>query len=164
GKTGFGGWQGYGFYGSSGFTNITPNNQVWSDTWDQGGPGAVKLMRTFANRAFATSAATNNNAIASASENMWGLGAGVILNASGWKINPMLDYAQVVDSEPVAGTKAVYKSAWGGSLMLSTEIDKGTTLLLGGSAVKAKDGAGRVVSVTDSDTMHTVQAAVKMAF
>jgi len=154
GKTGFGGWEGYGFYASKNFTNITPRNQVWSATWDQGGPGGVKLMRTFA----------TSTGVSNVSQNMWGVGAGLILNAQGWKINPMLDYAAVVKDQPMAGgAQAVYDDAWGGSLMLSTEIDKGTTLLLGGTAVKTGDGPGKTAA-SAADTMHTVQAAVKMAF
>jgi len=160
GKTGFGGWQGYGFYSSPNFTNVTPQNQVWSDTWDQGGPGNVKMMRIFAQ---------SNNGLSNVSQNMWGLGAGLIFNAQGWKINPMLDYAQVSDKEPLGGTQVLYDRAWGGSLMLSTEIDKGTTLLLGGTAIRPHDnavvvGAAPGVAGGPSSTMHTVQAAVKMAF
>ncbi|MBF0160432.1 MAG: hypothetical protein HQL58_13025, partial [Magnetococcales bacterium] len=176
GKLGFGGWNAYGFYASKNYTNITNRNPVWSDTWDQGGPGAKDLMNLVTQNAFNQSTSGNggnggfgpSGAAASPTENAWGLGAGLTVEAGGWKIRPMLDYVSLVEDTVNFGnsrTLARYDSAWGGSLMASTEIDKGTNLLLGATVVRPSDGPGRVAGdALDSKTMHLVQAAIKMAF
>lgn len=166
GKLGFGGWNAYGFYASKNYTNVTNRNPVWSDTWDQGGPGAKDLMNLVAGGAFAG----NGPAASSPTENMWGIGAGLTVDAAGWKFKPMLDYASLADDSISYGSKsdpvrARYDSAWGGSLIATTEIDKGTTLLLGATLVKPNDGPGQVTNdQLDAHTMHFVQAAIKMAF
>ncbi|MBF0125068.1 MAG: hypothetical protein HQL60_07015, partial [Magnetococcales bacterium] len=173
GKLGFGGWNAYGFYASKNFTNITNRNPVWSDTWDQGGPGAKDLMNLVTGNAFNINPAGNGGngagAAASPTENAWGLGAGLTVEAGGWKIRPMLDYVSLVSDSISYGAPdralARYDSAWGGSLMASTSIDKGTDLLLGATVVRPSDGPGRVANDNmDSKTMHLVQAAIKMAF
>jgi len=162
GKTGFGGWNAYGFYATEDFTNITNDNPVWSDTWDQGGPGAKDLLKSFmATVGF------------SPTENAWGVGAGLTVEAAGWKINPMLDYVSLVENEYTftnaigasVVNKSRYDSAYGGSLMLTTDIDKDTSLLLGGTYIVPQDGPAKVANDgLDAEGQHFLQAAIKMKF
>ncbi|MBF0172694.1 MAG: hypothetical protein HQL83_04510 [Magnetococcales bacterium] len=146
GSLSFGEWNAYGFVASEDFNNITNDNMVWSATWDQSGPGGIDLMNTFAN-----GAGTNT----SPSENMTGIGVGLKVKAAGWTINPMIDYAEVTESQ-AGGT---WDSAVGGSLLLSTQIQKDTTLLLE-TALVNPEGINR----TNEDNAFYAQAGIKMAF
>ncbi|MBF0624755.1 MAG: hypothetical protein HQL82_08095 [Magnetococcales bacterium] len=167
GKTGFGGWNAYGFYAGEDFNSITAGNAAWSPTWDEGGPGAEDLFTTlFAGNDDAVLAAQSNSDM---TRNMWGIGAGLSINAGGWNIAPSLDYASVVEdivqyNGGAANSQADYDSAWGGALTLSTEIDKGTTLALGASFADPDKGPGNNSTTEDPDTMHFVHASVKMKF
>lgn len=146
GTTGFGEWNGYGFIASEGFNNITNDNMVWSATWDQGGVGGIDLLNTWA---------ANAGANTSASENMSGIGLGLKVKAAGWTINPMLDYAAVSKNS----TGDNWDSAFGGSLLLSTQIQKDTTLMLEAAMVDPKG-----INVTNEDNAYYAQAGIKMTF
>ncbi|MBF0147068.1 MAG: hypothetical protein HQL84_13235 [Magnetococcales bacterium] len=146
GSTGFGEWNAYGFVASEDFNNITNDNMVWSATWDQGGPNGIDLMNNFA-----VGAGTNT----SPSENMTGIGVGLKVKAAGWTINPMIDYAEVTEAQ-AGGT---WDSATGGSLLLSTDIQKDTTLSLE-AAVVSPEGINR----TNEDNAFYAQAGIKMIF
>ncbi|MBF0341941.1 MAG: hypothetical protein HQL95_13420 [Magnetococcales bacterium] len=173
GKTGFGGWNGYAFYGSKDFTAATPrgNETHWSSTWDSGGPGAQDLMAralSFSGSNSGTATANNvtvnggGNATSTSQSNLWGIGAGLTVNAGAWTIKPSLDYAHVVEDNittGVAGT-STYNSALGGTLGFSTKIQENTTLDLSGTWV---DPNARV-SGTSESLMHYLQASVKMDF
>nr|CRH07607.1 conserved exported protein of unknown function [Candidatus Magnetococcus massalia] len=156
GKTGFGGWNAYGFYGSDEFTNITNDESKWSPTWDMGGTGGKDMMKNWSNA---------GNATTSPTENMWGIGAGLTVKAGGWTIKPSLDYASVVEND--YNNDSVddnsYDSAFGGSLLLSTSIDKGTSLNLGGGYLSL-DESNSYNSATQDDSMHVLQASIKMKF
>ncbi|NGZ27287.1 MAG: hypothetical protein G8345_10425 [Magnetococcales bacterium] len=171
GKTGFGGWNAYAFYAGEDFTNISNTTPMWSETWDNGGPHAQDLM----NNAFAANTVglgTGNNAYTSPTENVWGVGAGLTVNAGGWTIRPMLDYGHVVDSnlDNVVGDEVRVESAWGGSLIVSTPIQQDTVLSLSAQYVKPNlttaGGAALCVSGTTSceDAMHQLMADIKMTF
>lgn len=161
GKTGFGGWNAYGFYAGEDFNSITAGNAGWSPTWDEGGPGAEDL--------FTTLFAANTGTTTDMTRNMWGIGAGLSLNAGGWTIAPSLDYASAVEdiitySNGTLNTPVDYDSAWGGALTLSTDIDKGTTLALGASFADPDSGPGNNGTTEAADTMHFLHASVKMKF
>jgi len=156
GKTGFGGWNGYAFWAAEDFTNLRGQKASWSPTWDQGGPGGQDLMNNFAGG----TGVTGTGVTSSNTENMWGVGAGLKIMAGGWAIKPHLDYASVVEENPTGDDQADYDSAWGGTLALSTEIEKGTTLSITGSWVDPDSGD----EDTDGDEMHILQASIKMAF
>ncbi|MBF0128288.1 MAG: hypothetical protein HQM02_13890 [Magnetococcales bacterium] len=163
GKTGFGGWNGYVFYSGEDFNNIVGTNAKWSPTWDMGGPGARDLMNNFALGRTANTAVTNNNA-ASNTENMWGIGAGLEVPAGIWTVKPHLDYAAVVEDFVGDATKngiIDYDTAWGGSLILSTNIDTDTELNISGHYV---DPDNTTTAPTVADQMHYVQASVAMKF
>ncbi|NGZ28465.1 MAG: hypothetical protein G8345_16440 [Magnetococcales bacterium] len=179
GKTGFGGWNAYAFYAGEDFTNISNTTPMWSDTWDTGGPFARDLMNNvFGNgTAVSTTQASGNNGMSSPSENVWGVGAGLTINAGGWTIRPMLDYAAVVETDldpTVAGPESLIDSAWGGSLVLSTNIQQDTVLSLtaqyvkpdfttaGNTAVTGHCAAGATGNCDDS--MHQLMADIKMTF
>ncbi|MBF0612534.1 MAG: hypothetical protein HQL55_15535 [Magnetococcales bacterium] len=179
GKTGFGGWNAYAFYAGEDFTNISNTTPMWSETWDTGGPFARDLMNNvFGNgTAVSTTQASGNNGMSSPSENVWGVGAGLTINAGGWTIRPMLDYAAVVETDldpTVAGPESLIDSAWGGSLVLSTNIQQDTVLSLtaqyvkpdfttaGNTAVTGHCAAGATGNCDDS--MHQLMADIKMTF
>ncbi|MBF0191527.1 MAG: hypothetical protein HQL99_10390 [Magnetococcales bacterium] len=161
GKTGFGGWNAYAMYGSEDFTAVVPGGDqtFWSSTWDMGGAGSVDLMKSALTGA-------NNNSLATSQSNIWGLGAGLSVNAGAWTIKPSLDYAQIVEERVSSNTPVAnfvkYDSAWGGTLAFSTKIQEGTTLDLSGSWVDP-NSSDLVVGTTE-DIMHYVQASVKMDF
>lgn len=165
GNAGFGGWNGYVFYAGEDFTAAYPggNNPKWSPTWDQGGTGAQDLMEAALT---GTSAATNKG-VATDTSNMWGIGAGLNIKAGAWTIAPSLDYAALVEDMVSAGTtvatNANYDSAWGGTLGFSTKIQEATTLDISGTFVDPKRSTTGV-GVVNEDTLHYVQASVKMAF
>lgn len=146
GSTGFGEWNSYGFISTQGFNNITNDNMVWSATWDQSGPGGQDLMNNFA------SAAGVNT---SPSENMSGIGLGLKVKAAGWTINPMIDYAAVSKNSATD----TLDSAFGGSLLLSTQIQKDTTLLLEAAMVDPKG-----INNANTDNAYYAQAGIKMTF
>ena len=153
GKAGVGKWNAYGFWATEDFTNIVNNNMKWSKTWDMGGPGASDLLSTWAGGA--------GGAGASPSENMAGVGAGFKMKMDKWTINPMVDYAAVVE-EDYFGTGAADNnttSAWGGALVVSTEVNKATSLSLSGSFVDPNDENG-----ANNDDLHYLEASVKMKF
>jgi hypothetical protein len=151
GKTSFGGWNGYAFMSSEGFNTITNDNMVWSPTWDMGGPGGQDLLNNWA----------SSTGVSSPSENMTGVGVGLTIKAGGWTIKPMVDYAEVTDATTSNNAMAVYDSAWGGSLLLSTKIQEATTFAIEGAFV---DPSASNVATTTSDNMHYVQASIKMDF
>ncbi|MEO5376881.1 MAG: hypothetical protein H7832_03730 [Magnetococcus sp. DMHC-6] len=154
GKTGFGGWNAYGLYSSADFDSIVGNNAHFSQTWDHGGPGAKDLL---GDEGFA-SAQNSTTANAADTENMWSIGAGLTFESAGWTINPMLDYAAVVDENPnnaAGGSQFKADSAWGGTLALSTDIDKDTKLTLAGTYVDPDANAGAKL-----DNMYNVSADV----
>ncbi|MBF0440202.1 MAG: hypothetical protein HQL93_13945 [Magnetococcales bacterium] len=170
GKTGFGGWNAYAFYGSEDYTApVAGGDQPhWSPTWDSGGAGAHDLMEralssTLGGGANGAAATTN---IATDVSNMWGVGAGLAINAGAWTIKPSLDYARLVEetiTNGVAGA-APYRSAWGGTLGFSTKIQEGTTLDLSGTWVDPNRSNNAVGTAATEDTMHYLQASVKMDF
>ncbi|MBF0613899.1 MAG: hypothetical protein G8237_12600 [Magnetococcales bacterium] len=178
GKTGFGGWNAYAFYGSEDFDSATPggNESKWSPTWDSSGAGSQDLMmRALSNfngassGLFGGSAGGNSWAATggtySSQENMWGVGAGLTINAGAWTIKPSLDYASVVQENETsrpAGSNfaATYESAWGGTLGFSTKIQEATTLDLSGTWVNPNAR----LAATSEETMHYIQASVKMDF
>ncbi|MBF0370865.1 MAG: hypothetical protein HQL52_15555 [Magnetococcales bacterium] len=163
GKTGFGGWNAYAFYAGEDFDNIVDSKQGWSATWDNGGPGGVDLMGAHGFTDL-TENTTGDNAIAnlSNSENMTGIGAGLTFNAGGWTINPMLDYASVVEEDLNDNGISDFAadSAWGGTLKVSTKLDTNTTLYLQGTYVDPDETADNA----NVDDMYLLEAAVKMAF
>lgn len=167
GKTGFGGWNGYGFYSSKNFTAAYPggNQARWSPTWDAGGPGSVDLMESaLTGNPGDTMPTAASTRMATDTSNMWGTGIGAAINAGAWTIKPSLDYARVVQDNivtPVAASNAVaYRSAWGGTLGFSTKIQEATTLDLSGTWVKPN---ARVTG-TNASNMHYLQASVKLDF
>lgn len=162
GNTGFGEWNAYGFMASKNFDNITNDNMVWSTTWDQKGVGGIKLMNIFAASAGGGSLLSpggGNTNWTSASENMSGIGAGLKIKSAGWTINPMIDYAQV--TKTVAGDN--FKSAVGGSLLLSTQIQKDTTLSLESGLASPTKASGAPATI-NTDTAYYAQAGIKMSF
>ncbi|MBF0109798.1 MAG: hypothetical protein HQL76_11530 [Magnetococcales bacterium] len=146
GATGFGEWNAYGFVASEDFNNITNDRAEWSPTWDMSGPGGIDLLNTFA-----TGGGTNT----SPSENMTGIGVGLKVKAAGWTINPNLDYAEVTEAQ----TGGTWDSAIGGSLLLSTQIQKDTTLLLEAAMVNPEG-----INITNEDNAYFAQAGIKMNF
>lgn len=146
GETGFGEWNGYGFIASEGFNSITNDNVGWSATWAQDGPNNIDMLGTFA---------LNADVNTSQNENMSGLGVGLKVNAAGWTINPMVDYAAVTKNQ--SGT--AWDTAVGGSLLLSTQVQKDTTLLLE-AAMMAPKG----INQPSEDNAYYAQAGVKMVF
>jgi len=176
GPTGFGGWNGYAFYGAKDFTSpqLGNNEAKWSPTWDASGPGSQDLMqRVLTGYNSNTGAANGANAgggTFSNVSNMWGAGAGLSVNAGAWTIKPSLDYAHVVEDYAVDSTTAVpyinanILSAWGGTLGFSTKIQEGTMLDLSGTWVNPKESTTVRTAGTVIDTMHYIQASVKMDF
>ncbi|MBF0433834.1 MAG: hypothetical protein HQL77_00510 [Magnetococcales bacterium] len=146
GPTSFGEWNAYGFMASRNFNNITNDNMNWSSTWAQEGPAKIDLLNTFAASAGSSSP----------SENMSGIGAGLKIKAAGWTINPMLDYARVTKTN--VGDN--FKSATGGSLLLSTEIQKDTTLLLETAMIRPSGAPATI----NTDNAYYAQASVKVVF
>jgi hypothetical protein len=157
GKTAWGSWDGYAFYAGKDFNNITPGEAGWSETWDSGGPGGKDLMANWSG-----SALTVGNT--SMTENMMGVGAGLKFNAAGWVINPMIDYAEIVETnlDGVAGSDAVSESAWGGTLKLTHQIDTGVTFGLQASYVTPDDTVAND-GIAD-DSMHYFAADLRMNF
>ncbi|MBF0133204.1 MAG: hypothetical protein HQL75_11530 [Magnetococcales bacterium] len=151
GSTPFGEWNSYGFIATQGFNNITNDNMIWSATWDQGGPGNVDLLNVFASSAGA--AGVGNT---SPSENMSGLGMGLKVKAGGWTINPMIDYAAVTKNS----ASDVMDSAFGGSLLLSTMIQKDTTLMLEAAMIDPKS----INNAIAEDNAYYAQAGVQLVF
>ncbi|MBF0163229.1 MAG: hypothetical protein HQM01_01780 [Magnetococcales bacterium] len=188
GVTGFGGWNGYAFYGDKNFTSplLWNNEAKWSSAWDSSGPGSQDLMqRALTNRAGNSTNKIGANGLAVAANagsgivtsggdfsnesNMWGTGAGLSINVGAWTIKPSLDYAHVVEENDVnLGIQANVVSAWGGTLGFSTKIQEGTTLDLSGTWVNPKetDNFAKELSRTNMsmDNMHYLQASVRMDF
>ncbi|MBF0445830.1 MAG: hypothetical protein HQL68_09575 [Magnetococcales bacterium] len=154
GKTGFGGWNAYGFYAAESFNHPAETytsgrvNQGFSKTWFQGGPGGTVLMESWATGDGGTS---NKNNL----QNMMGVGVGATVKAGSWTISPAVDYATVVED---AGVNS--KSAYGGSLYLTTALDKGATFSLVGLYVKPTDDS----STVDYAAMQALQAEFKVKF
>jgi hypothetical protein len=165
GKTGFGGWNGYGYYASADYNNISAGGSAgWSENWDTGGPGGRDLLDTI----LATGAADAGTGT-SGTENSMGVGLGLTINAGGWTINPTVDYVTVVedDMDNDAVKDLVYDSATAAGLKLSTQIDTGTTFSVSGHIAEPNDADATVNSTgntTDDDSMHYVQASIKMNF
>lgn len=167
GKTGFGGWNAYGFYAGEDFTNISTSTAEFSPTWDMSGPHGRDLMNLVYE--------TYNNGLSGGTENVWGIGAGLAINAGGWTIKPHLDYSQTVE-ENLDGSNGVgdvadvnIDSAWGGTLILSTPIQQDTVLSLTGQYVDVdltNGGKARLCAVGNSceDSMHQLMADIKMTF
>ena len=153
GKAPIGEWNAYGFWADENFDNIVNHDMKWSKAWDMGGTGSKDLLNTWAKNATGMSA--------SDSENMAGVGAGLKIKAGAWTINPQLDYASV--DEDAAGYS---DSAWGGTLALSTKINKATSLSLTGVYVDPDDGDdnGDTAGGNEFDSMHYLEASVKMKF
>lgn len=151
GDVSFGEWNAYGFWASKDFTNISNDNMGWSKTWDMGGPGGRDLMSTWA-----AAAGT------SPSENMAGIGAGLKIKVNGWTVNPMIDYASVVEEDyfaPIGVADYNTDSALGGTLQVSTKLNKATTLYLTGIFVNPDENVNNTVN-----NLHTVEASVRMNF
>ncbi|MEG3641445.1 hypothetical protein [Magnetococcus sp. PR-3] len=169
GKTGFGGWSAYGFYAGEDFNSITDDNMGWSATWDMGGPGGTDLLGTWAAAADGgNSYLTANSKSTNASSNMWGIGAGLSIKAGGWTIKPHVDYASLVEEDlngdgAVTAADALFESAIAGSLFASTQIDKGTTLMVGG-AYGSFDEGPNFTTGTEEDSAGYIEASIKMAF
>jgi hypothetical protein len=182
GNTGFGGWNGYGYYASKDYTNVSTHGSAgWSDNWDAGGPGAPDLIDTIlgANTLMngAALAGLNSNGVAvennvtSGTENSMGIGLGLTLKVAGWTVNPTIDYVKVVENDyNNDGIKTLYDGAMAGGVKVSTQIDKGTTFTVSGS-VAAPSESDSNSTVTNSvagqkadDNMHYLQASIKMAF
>lgn len=157
GKTGFGAWNGYGLYASEDFTHPMSltgggiNNESLSPTWRQGGPSGMTLMRNWANQS--QNSGGNNDQL----QNLWTIGAGLTVDAGGWAINPNIDYASIVED---AGL--VSDSAWGGSLIATTNLDEGTTFSLIGVYVDPSDDDGGAANGVAN--MHALQAELKVKF
>ncbi|MBF0127566.1 MAG: hypothetical protein HQM02_10195 [Magnetococcales bacterium] len=201
GKTGFGGWNAYAFYAGSDFTNISNTTPEWSPTWDQSGPNGRDLMNlamgagNSANLApagtgigvgngwgagpAAGAATSSNYGLSSPTENMWGIGAGLTINAGGWTIRPMLDYAHTAREDldstykgnnpySAGSDEVLVRSAWGGSLILSTPIQQDTVLSLTGQWVDPSFTAQgrRMLCATNNceNSMHQLMADIKMTF
>jgi hypothetical protein len=154
GNTGFGEWNAYGFYASADFNNITNDNMVWSPAWDMGGAGGIDLLGNFSAAAVT---------FGSPSENMSGVGVGLKVMAGGWTIKPGIDYVEVVETTLSNGVTATYESAWGGSLLLSTKIQKDTTLSLE-AAFADPQLSNTAAAGTTEDTAYFAQAGIKMDF
>ncbi|MBF0381420.1 MAG: hypothetical protein HQL69_10400 [Magnetococcales bacterium] len=154
GKTGFGGWNAYGFYAAESFNHPVETytssrvNQGLSKTWFQGGPGGTVLMESWATGDGGTS---NKNNL----QNLMGAGVGVNVKAGSWSIKPAIDYVTVVED---AGVNS--KSAFGGSLYLTTTLDKGATFSLVGLYVSPSDDSDTV----DIGAMQALQAEFKVKF
>jgi|SaaInl8_120m_RNA_FD_contig_41_972036_length_1568_multi_8_in_0_out_0_1 hypothetical protein len=154
GKTGFGGWNAYGFYAAESFNHPVESytssrvNQGFSKTWFQGGPGGTVIMESWATGDGGTS---NKNNL----QNLMGAGVGATLKAGSWSIKPAVDYVTVIED---AGVNS--KSAWGGSLYLTTALDKGASFSLVGIYVKPSDDS----STLDIAAMQALQAEFKVAF
>ena len=162
GKTGFGGWSGYAFHAGEDFTHpqesfgraavagTARNAEDFSPTWRQGGAGGTSLLETWVR-------STGN---AGNLQNVWGLGAGVSVNAGAWTLKPYVDYAAIVEDN-IAGVQSVSDSAWGGTLIATTTLDEGTSFSLIGKYVSPSDDDLGVVDVQD---MHALQAEFKVKF
>jgi len=159
GKTGFGGWKGYGFYSSEDFTHPlnedsnsnskNSNATGMSLAWDQGNVNGRDLLKTWA---------TNSNA--DQLENVWGVGVGLSVKAGSWTISPAIDYASIVEDDVSGGVQSISDSAWGGSIVASTKLDEGTTFSLIAIGVDPSDD-----SITENvENMHSVQAEFKVKF
>ncbi|MBF0193022.1 MAG: hypothetical protein HQL71_00630 [Magnetococcales bacterium] len=154
GKTGFGGWNAYGFYAAESFNHPVETytssrvNQGFSKTWFQGGPGGTVLMESWATGDGGTSSKNNL-------QNLMGVGAGATVKAGSWSIKPAVDYVTVIED---AGVNS--KSAFGGSLYLTTALDKGATFSLVGIYVKPSDDSNTV----DYGAMQALQAEFKVKF
>ncbi|OSM06111.1 hypothetical protein [Magnetofaba australis] len=159
GKTGFGSWSGYAFYGDEDFDSVTNDNTVWSKTWDTGGPGGQDLMGNWAAAATGSAGLLSN-----ATKNMWGIGAGLSVKAGAWTITPHLDYAALAEDRPTGYTtnQDVSDAAWGGSIGAATKIDTDTTFGLFGAYVDPQSGSA--VGTTSIDEMHILEATIKMKF
>jgi len=161
GKSPIGKWNVYGFWADEDFNNITNRDMKWSKAWDMGGPGSKDLLNEWAKDTAAGGSG------ASDSENMSGIGAGLKIKAGAWTINPQLDYA-AVDQEQAGYTD----SAWGGTLALSTKINKSTSFGItgvyvdpdGGNAWVSGSTADGNLVINEVDSMHYVEAHVKMKF
>lgn len=165
GKAGFGGWNAYTFYADENYTNIVDGRAEWSPTWDMGGAGAQDLMaQAFGNAASSVGGTQLSNGGRNDIQNLWGIGAGLAIEASGWTIKPYLDYASVVETDytGTSATDANIDSAWGGSLILSTKVDTDTTLDLSANYVDPDDTDTNTGYAKDS--MHQLLATVTMKF
>ena len=149
GKTGFGGWNAYGFYAAESFNHPVESytssrvNQGFSKTWFQGGPGGTVVMESWANNG-------SGNL-----ENVMGAGVGLNVKAGSWSVKPAVDFATVVDDAGIAS-----KSAYGGSLYLTTALDKGASFSLVGIYVKPTDDS----ATDDIGAMQALQSEFKVAF
>ncbi|NGZ27288.1 MAG: hypothetical protein G8345_10430 [Magnetococcales bacterium] len=191
-KTGFGGWNAYGFYSGPDFTNISNRTPEWSETWDASGPQANDLMNIafdrgtrVSNRSFGNSPVpltrNANQGLSSPTENLYAVGGGLTINAGSWTIRPMLDYGHVAktDLDGNGTDDLLIKSAWGGSLILSTNIEKDTVFSLTaqyvdpsftskGNMPRAGAGGGGHCETTATgpceDAMHQLMADIKFTF
>ncbi|MBF0402011.1 MAG: hypothetical protein HQL90_14760 [Magnetococcales bacterium] len=151
-------WNAYGLWSGEGFTNITNDEKYYSETWDIGGPGGPDLLKTWAVAAGG-----------SQSENMRAVGASVSVPVQGWTIKPMIDYAHVEEDTTFGGSNADYRtsSAWGGGLAVSTKLNAATTFGVTGIVVDPNDKGSSsrdLGSIGNTDTMHVVEAHLKMTF
>ncbi len=156
GKTGFGGWKGYGFYSSEDFTHPVgaSNYHVWSLAWDQGGVNGRDMLGG------GWIGGTNSNA--NFLQNVWSVGASLDIKAGSWTISPAIDYASLVENNVDGLGAAISDSAWGGSLTATTKLDEGTTFsLIAIGASPSDDDNNATPSV---DNMHSLQAEFKIKF
>ncbi|MBF0612533.1 MAG: hypothetical protein G8345_16445 [Magnetococcales bacterium] len=191
-KTGFGGWNAYGFYAGPEFTNISNRTPEWSETWDASGPQANDLMNLVFDRGTRVSNRTAGNSpapltrnanlgLSSPTENLYGIGAGLTVKAGDWTIRPMLDYGHVAETDLDGnGTDdLMVKSAWGGSLIISTPIEKDTVLSFtaqyvdpeftskGNSPMLGAGAGGHCAAAATGpceDSLHQLMADIKFTF
>jgi hypothetical protein len=162
GKTGFGGWNGYGFYSSEDYNHPLYQGgggghaPGFSTAWDQGGVAGRDLLQDF------WTGATNANNNATQMENVWGVGLGLTVKAGAWTIKPQVDYAALVEDNVGGAALAASDDVWAGSLVATTKLDAGTTFsLIAIGATPGENGTQTAETVTD---MHSLQAEFKVKF
>ncbi len=169
GKTGFGGWNAYGFYASEDYSHPlyqdggTPRSghaPGFSTAWDQGGAGGTDLLQDFW---VDNGTGTTGNGNASQMENVWGVGVGLTVKAGSWTIKPQVDYAALVEDNVTGGNGTASSDAvWAGSLTATTKLDEGTTFsVIAIGASPEENGVQATGEVTD---IRSLQAEFKVKF
>ncbi len=187
-KVGFGEVRGYAFYGGEDFNSIA-DKPDWSFNYDQLSSGVDLMSQAISSTTtwgIGDGGDSSSNTYGDGSvnvrdsENLMGAGIGMTINAGAWKIMPEIDYVQVADetvsyrtAANVAMTDKVnVDSAWGGSLRLQTNLEKGMSLTIAGSVVEpnyngraSSDSVDGTTQTNVSDnTMHAVGIDLKMTF
>jgi hypothetical protein len=171
GSAGFGGWKAFGWYADENYSSM-----INKPNWNHLHNGNVSDLMTNAMINSQTGSASAANSLGATTsmaigelENTHGIGAELSIKAGNFTIKPGIEYMAVTEDQiTVNGTKyqADVDSAWGGYVIVSTQIDTGTTLSLAGAYVDpdANKTEALMPNSVGIDSIHEITAEIKMAF